>query len=111
MRQTLWHWSRWLLIIDQHSKADFAMNYYNADGTSGGMCGNGGRCAAAFYIGENKRDTIHFYAHGHIYDAKLTSGGNVQLTMKEPSGYRGNMTFTFHEETLYGHYIDTGLRT
>ena len=38
------------LMILRESAAghDFAMEFYNPDGTSGMMCGNGGRCIAAF---------------------------------------------------------------
>ncbi|HDZ42247.1 MAG TPA: diaminopimelate epimerase [Bacteroidetes bacterium] len=37
-----------LILIDEHEKYDFEMKYFNADGREGTMCGNGGRCAAAF---------------------------------------------------------------
>jgi len=37
-----------LIEINPSSEVDFAMKYYNADGLEGTMCGNGGRCAAAF---------------------------------------------------------------
>src|SRR5512142_319700 len=37
-----------LLVLERSAKADFAMKYYNADGSYGGMCGNGGRCIAMY---------------------------------------------------------------
>jgi len=37
-----------LIIIEASTRAAFKMIYYNADGFEGSMCGNGGRCAAAF---------------------------------------------------------------
>ena len=37
-----------LMILDSSEKADFSMEYYNSDGSSGMMCGNGGRCIVAF---------------------------------------------------------------
>ena len=37
-----------LIIIERSDKADFKMSYFNADGSYGGMCGNGGRCSALF---------------------------------------------------------------
>ncbi len=37
-----------LLLLENSEKASYRMMYYNADGSYGGMCGNGGRCVAAF---------------------------------------------------------------
>jgi len=37
-----------LIILQPHAEADFDMLYFNADGRPGSMCGNGGRCAAAY---------------------------------------------------------------
>lgn len=37
-----------ILILESHPEADFKMNYYNADGSRGEMCGNGARCLVRF---------------------------------------------------------------
>lgn len=37
-----------VMVLDRSSDADFRMRYYNSDGSSGMMCGNGGRCIVAF---------------------------------------------------------------
>jgi diaminopimelate epimerase len=37
-----------LILISAHADYDYEMKYYNSDGNESSMCGNGGRCAAAF---------------------------------------------------------------
>ncbi len=37
-----------LMFLQQKEGYDFEMVYFNADGTEGSMCGNGGRCLTAF---------------------------------------------------------------
>lgn len=62
-----------LIILKPHSKYDFEMDYYNADGSQS-FCGNGSRCAQAFakHLGliENQSiflaiDGVH---HGRVSD-------------------------------------------
>ena len=42
-----------MILSDGAAAVDFTMEFYNPDGSSGMMCGNGGRCIAAFadYLG------------------------------------------------------------
>lgn len=39
-----------LILICTSENNDFKMKYFNSDGFEGSMCGNGGRCSAAFSI-------------------------------------------------------------
>ena len=37
-----------LMLLGTADGYDFSMTYFNADGTEGTMCGNGGRCLVQF---------------------------------------------------------------
>ena len=74
-----------LLLLERSRKADYRMMYYNADGSYGGMCGNGGRCIARFAVSAKISLRRHrFEALDYIYDAEV-SGKSVVLKMKNPS--------------------------
>ncbi len=64
-----------LMIIAPDSTTDFLMQYYNADGNLGSMCGNGGRCIVGFaanrkYIkGETKFNAVDGEHNAMVVDS------------------------------------------
>ena len=63
---------------DRAALTDFSMEFYNPDGSSGMMCGNGGRCIAAFadYLGivpASGTDTFVFDAPDGLHTAEIQS--------------------------------------
>ncbi len=70
-----------LMLLENDTNTDFKMEYFNADGRPGSMCGNGGRCIVAFAkslgIFEN---VTKFEALGENYQATM-SGNEVSLRM------------------------------
>ena len=50
---------------------DFAMHYYNSDGRLGSMCGNGGRCIAAFAHVLGLGRELRFEAFDGLHDATI----------------------------------------
>lgn len=73
-----------LMLLEQASDADFAMVYYNADGRESTMCGNGGRCIAAFAhrLGIVDRD-LCFRAVDGLHRALVLDDGQVALHMQD----------------------------
>jgi diaminopimelate epimerase len=72
-----------LMLLSSHQEFDFEMDYYNADGNLGSMCGNGGRCIVAFakHLGIIDSETNFLAVDGPHY-AKITTEGNwVELQM------------------------------
>jgi diaminopimelate epimerase len=97
-----------LLLLEKSKKADFRMMYYNADGSYGGMCGNGGRCIAKFAVANGIAGSQHsFEALESVYKASIT-GENVELSMKDPSGVRTGIMLPTSMGTIECSYIDTG---
>jgi diaminopimelate epimerase len=72
-----------LILIREHPGLDFRMVYYNSDGLEGTMCGNGGRCAAAY---ARKAGIITNHAAFESIDGKHTAeisrDQNIILSMQ-----------------------------
>jgi diaminopimelate epimerase len=78
-----------LILIRSHPDLDFRMIYFNADGKEGTLCGNGGRCAAAFAhrLGLCDMQT-RFQAADGEHRAELVRPDIVRLYMRTVSGIR-----------------------
>lgn len=72
-----------LILLQDHPDYDFEMVYFNADGNTSSMCGNGGRCIVAFaaFLGVIK-DAATFLAADGPHEAYLDEG-IVHLKMKD----------------------------
>lgn len=73
-----------LMLLNPRPGNDFAMKYYNADGKEGSMCGNGGRCIAAFAARLGViTDHTYFQAIDGPHEAVLRPDGWVDLKMND----------------------------
>jgi diaminopimelate epimerase len=79
-----------LILLQNHSELHFEMIYYNSDGNPSSMCGNGGRCIAAFaaQIGiEANNGPLRFMAIDGVHEANLEepvkNGYRVNLKMQD----------------------------
>ncbi len=95
-----------ILVLSRSKKADFIMNYFNADGSYGGMCGNGGRCAALYYFNKFSKTETKFEALDYIYSATGIDT-RIRLQMKNPTSFYSS-TLTIDNETIPYSFIDTG---
>lgn len=79
-----------LILIKPSKKADFEMEMYNADGSPGGMCGNGIRCVAKYVYekGLTEKTDITVEAGGSVKYLKLTvengEVSQVKVNMGKP---------------------------
>lgn len=96
-----------IIFIQEVEGYDFEMVYFNADGSEGSMCGNGGRCAVRFahHLGLIK-DKTRFLAVDGEHEAELLPQNWVSLGMiavneiKEVSGGYFLNTGSPHHVTL-----------
>jgi diaminopimelate epimerase len=105
------HWSvgaDGLLLLETSEKASYRMMYYNADGSYGGMCGNGGRCIAMFaYLKHIANLTHTFEALDYIYPVSIDSE-NISIHMKNPISLKLNQHLFINKKKISFHSIDTG---
>lgn len=97
-----------IVLSEGGGGADFRMEFFNPDGSCGMMCGNGGRCIAAFAedigIVPERGEYVFDAPDGRHHARILSCEGNlrtVRLQMRNPEGFR---------ECADGYFINTGAR-
>lgn len=90
-----------LMLLQNKADYDFEMIYFNADGNPSTMCGNGGRCIAAFahHIGAVSTKNMRFMAVDGPHEAKFSAPNQVELKM-------GNVSKVEPHDGYY--WLDTG---
>ena len=97
-----------LLILEPSQVADFTMEYYNADGSHGGMCGNGGRCVARYAFLHNLApQNMKFEALDFVYTAEVVAE-NVILTMKNSTNLKKDIAVLVGSDQMRGFFVNTG---
>lgn len=82
--------SEGLILVRKSTKADFAMRFFNPDGSEADLCGNGARCVAAFAyaIGAVRSKTMRFETRAGLIDAEVLSETLVRIAMPRPKDLR-----------------------
>jgi len=94
-----------LILVRDHGTLDFRMVYFNADGNEGSMCGNGGRCAAAFayHLGMAGEQTV-FEAIDGIHEADLVDSENIRIKLQDVRELKKRKDY-FLVDTGSPHYV------
>ena len=73
-----------LMMVEQADGYDYRMVYFNADGNESTMCGNGGRCIAAFSFHSGIAGAEQFFtAIDGAHKANILPGDLVSLQMQD----------------------------
>lgn len=106
-RNTPWKGADGFIAIVESPRAQFEMLYYNADGSTGAMCGNGGRCAARFALlgGVVPKEHMIFEVVGEEYTADVDRE-RVRLMMPPPRVLDFNRTRAVLGQQVRCHYVN-----
>ena len=99
-----------LLLIGSSSELDFEMFYYNADGTSGTLCGNGARCAIKYAEVSNRLSdkSAEFLSNGAKFSGEILSDSVVKFYLNSPARLKTKFKVKAHNQLITAHYADTG---
>jgi diaminopimelate epimerase len=94
-----------LLVLNAgQGETKYVVSYFNPDGSSGMMCGNGARCSVRFTI-ENKfyknisDETIKFKMLGNIYQAR-NLGDTIQVIFPPPQQIIKNRSIMINDRII-----------
>ncbi len=86
---------------------DFEMQYFNADGSSGMMCGNGGRCIALFaYEKKGLGKKMTFRLQSTLYKAQILEDKRVILNLPSVNNVITNSDQSCFCDTGSPHHIE-----
>lgn len=98
-----------ILVPSRTGKADWAWDFYNSDGSTADMCGNGARCFARFVqkvAGSNGK--MSFETGAGIIGAQF-KGERVKINLTEPKDLRLGQQVSLSTGTAEIHSLNTGV--
>ncbi len=99
-----------LLIVDDSEKYDFDLEYYNSDGSTGMLCGNGARCAIyyAYQSGRLNGKSASFINNGIEYSGEVVGENIAKLKLQPPAKMKLNFKLKAFGQMISASYINTG---
>jgi diaminopimelate epimerase len=98
-----------LLVPSRTGGADWAWDFYNSDGSTAEMCGNGARCFARFaQRAAGAREDLSFETGAGIIRARLHDG-RVTVNLTNPKDLRLNESITLASGAQPVHSLNTGV--
>ncbi|MCX6149428.1 MAG: diaminopimelate epimerase [Ignavibacteriales bacterium] len=99
-----------ILIISDFPGYDFMMEYFNSDGSTGSLCGNGARCAIryAHLSGRINNATTNFISNNVQYAGEILDADNVKFYLSEPKNFKYNFKIKTFNQLVSSSFVDTG---
>lgn len=100
-----------IIVLNPAENADFDVWFFNPDGTSGMMCGNGGRCAIKFallqnYLTEGTKK-VSFSMNDKLYSGTLNEN-DITIFFQAPTKISNLIKITIDDKEIEGRYVDVG---
>lgn len=99
-----------VIFISNSKNSDFLMEYFNADGSSGSLCGNGARCAIQYASDSNrlKNSQAVFQVNNEVFNGEVERNGIVRFELKSPARVKLNFRIKAASQLIKSHFADTG---
>jgi diaminopimelate epimerase len=99
-----------LIFVNNSEDYDFTMEYFNADGSSGSLCGNGARCAILFAknLDKLKFKKTNFVSNQIVYSGEFISGEEIRFNLANPKKLKLNFKVKADSQLITANFIDTG---
>ena len=99
-----------IITISDNGKYDFLMEYFNADGSTGSLCGNGSRCAIKFakITGRLKSEEVSFISNGKEYKGKLINDEKIKFFFNDVEDLKPDISIEAYNQKLKASYLNTG---
>jgi diaminopimelate epimerase len=91
------------------NKYSFEMEYFNSDGSTATLCGNGARCAVRYAQMTGRLDQKgSFTSGGTEYSGEILDNGMVRFNLNPPAEIRYNFAVKYRGQLIKAHFVNTG---
>ena len=98
-----------LILVEESENVDFKWRFFNADGSSAEMCGNGARCVARFaYLNGISGAEVSFETEAGIVSAQVKND-RVKIKMPDPIDLKTDYNLELENGAMQVCSVNTGV--
>lgn len=99
-----------VLVFSDSNDADFMIEHYESDGSTGNLCANGSRCVIkyAFETGRLKDSHARFIFNGKEYSGEIMSEELIKFNLNPPVQMKLNFKIKGGGQLINASYVDNG---
>lgn len=98
-----------LILVEESESVDFKWRFFNSDGSTAEMCGNGARCAARFaYLNGISGTKVSFETEAGIVSA-IVENDQVKIKMPDPIDLKTDYNLELGNGSMQVSSVNTGV--